>query len=97
MYVLSDDQSVTYRISAVVIPDTAAFELEAPLTKWALKIPVLMQASLKHVFNHLAIVLPVTGSSLPIYAKKSKVFSWSFDKAWNSKILASYSCIFWIS
>ena len=73
------------------MPDTAAFELEAPLTEWALKIPVSIPASLKHVFSHLAIVLPVTGSCFPIHDKKSKDFSWSVDKARNSKVLASYA------
>ena len=59
----------------VVIPATAAFELEAPLIEWALKIPVSTPASVKQVFNHLDIVLPVTGSCFPIHDKKSKVFS----------------------
>ena len=79
-------------MSAVVIPDTAAFELEQPLTDRALKIPLSIPASLKHVFSHLAIVLPFTGSCFPVHDKKSKVFSWSVDKAWNSKVLASYAC-----
>ena len=79
-------------MSAVVTPDAAAFELEVPLTEWALKILVSIPASLKHVFNHLAIVLLVTRSCFPIHDKKIKVFSWSVDKARNSKVLASYTC-----
>ena len=43
------------------MPDQAAVELAAPLTEWALKVPVSIPASCKHVLSYLAIVLLETG------------------------------------
>ena len=61
-------------MSAVVIPAATAFELEALLTEWALKIPVSMLGSLRHVLSHLAIVLLVTGLCSPIHDGKSRSY-----------------------
>ena len=78
--------------AVVVIPVAIALELEAPLTEWALRMLVSIPASLRYVFNHLAVVLLVTGSCFPIHDKKTKVFLLSVDKVRNSKVLSSYTC-----
>lgn len=64
-------------MSTIVTPEAAAVELEAPLTEWALKIPVSISDSLKQVFNHLAIELLVTGRYFPIQDKKEVLLAGS--------------------
>jgi len=53
----SEDQSATFKISAVDTPAHAAVEDDAPLTEWALNTDVSIPASSKHVRSHQAIVL----------------------------------------
>ena len=55
-----DDQSADFKISPIVIPVFEAVEDEVPRTEWVEKICVVIPASPKSLFNHLAMVLDVT-------------------------------------
>ena len=74
MFVVSVDQSAALRMSSVVTPDHAADELAATLTKWALKVSILLPVSWKHSHSHFAIVLLETGSCLLIQDRNKVVF-----------------------
>ena len=73
-------------------PDHAALELAAPLTEWALRTPVCIPSSCKHVLSHLAIVLLKTKLCFLIHDSYKALLEFTESKAQNFRILDWYSC-----
>ena len=67
-------------ISSTVTPDIAAFVAAAALVECALNLDVSTPALRRHDFNHLAIVLDVTGPCLPINDQNTRFSRGSLQK-----------------
>ena len=73
-------------------PDHSALELAAPLSEWALRTPVSIPSSCKHVLSHFAIMLLETKSCFLIHDKNKALLGFTKSKAQNFRVIDWYCC-----